>query len=197
MPSIVDNEIRQLILKTLFDFEQKNPRSTGGFGRERMKELLQLPEEKMDFNMYYLEQKGFVKLFKGIGIWFHARITAFGVDVIENKHKFGEQFPFIKTTIQEIHGDVHGNVVQAVDSKVSFNQQVTAAFRRARNMIETKDGISPTLKEAINEKVTLLEKELRSKKPDTSRTRKLWKWLKRNANWVVPTLAQVVLEVLK
>ena len=198
MSSINHDEIRHRILEILYEFEQENPLIVGGLSRDKMKEILHISEEKMDFNMVYLEQKGLLTLFKGIGTWFHARITAFGIDVIGDKEKFSEQFPFIQTNIQEIHGDVHGILVQAVESQVvSFNQQITTAFQQARNITETKEDIRPTLREEVKKYLNLLEEELKRKEPDAGKIQMLWKWLRRNANWVVPTLTQVVLEGLK
>lgn len=102
-----------------------------------------------------------------------------------------------QTTIQEIHGDVYAPVVQAVESQVNFNQQVATAFQQARNMTETRKGISQTLMGKIKKHLDLLEEELKSKEPDAGKIQALWKWLKRNANWVVPTLTRVVLESLR
>jgi len=197
MPSITHNEIRQHILEILYKFDEENPGSIGGLTRDRMKEVLQIPEKKLDFNVFYLGKKGLIELSKGIGIWFYARISAFGIDVIENKEKYSERFPFIQTTIQEIHGPVYGPVIQAVESQVRFNQQVTTAFQKAREIIATNEEVPPTLMEEIRKHLNLLEEEIKSKEPDAGKIQALWKWLKRNANWVVPTLTQVVLEGLK
>lgn len=197
MPSVNNDEIRHRILKILYKFEQENPIIVGGLTRDRMKELLQVSENDMDFNTKYLGEKGLLTLFRGIGTWFHARITAFGIDVIENKEKFTEEFPFMQTTIQEIHGNVYAPVIQAVGSQVSFNQQVATAFQQAHDITETKENIQPVLREEIRKHLNLLREELERKEPDAGKIQTVWKWLKRNANWVVPTLTQVVLDGLK
>lgn len=198
MSSIAHDVIRHRILEILYKFAEKNPESIG-LDRERMKEILQISTEKIDFNMLYLEEKGLVELYKVTGsLWHSAQITASGVDVIENKEKFGEQYPFIQTNIQEIHArDINAPIVQAIESKISFNQQVTTAFQQARKIIELKEDISPTLRKTIEKYVNLLETELRNKEPDAGKIQKSWNWLKRNANWVVPTLTQIVLEGMK
>ena len=194
---LTDNEIRRRVLETLYDFAQK--KTKGHFpplSREEIQEILKIPNEKLNFNMVYLQQKGLIELHVGHDqYWYGARITAFGIDVIANKEKYAQRFPFIQT-IQEIHGDVYAPVIQAVESQVSFNQQVVTVFQQARNMTETKEGIPPTLREEIKKHLNLLEEELKSKEPDASKIQRLWKWLKRNANWVVPTLTQVVLRFL-
>lgn len=196
MPSINHNEIRHRILEILYKFAQESPESFG-MHKDAIQQLLKIPEKKTFFNILYLEQKGLIEVSTVIGGWVSARITAFGIDVVENKERYGEEFPFIQTTIQEIHGDVYGTVVQAVESQVSFNQQVTTAFQQARNITETKEGIPPTLTEEIKKHLNLLEEELKRTEPDAGKIQTSWKWLKRNANWVVPTLTQVVLEGLK
>lgn len=163
-----------------------------------MLELLQTTKEKMDFNMLYLEQKDLVELHKVMGsLWEIANITAFGTDVVEDKRKYGGQFPFIQTTIQEIHGDIYGQVVQAVQSAVSLDQQMSDAFKKANEMVDEKTDLPETLRNEIRQNLRLLKEEFKNKPPDAGKVQKTWEWLKRNANWVVPTLTQVVLEGIK
>ena len=122
MSSINHDEIRHRILRILYEFEQENP-TRGGMTRDEVKKILQIPEKQMDFNIHYLDQKGLVELhLSGSKYWYSVRITAFGIDVITDKEKFSDQFPFMNVPIQEIHGDVYGTVVQAVESQVSINQ---------------------------------------------------------------------------
>jgi hypothetical protein len=162
-----------------------------------MSELLNTPENLMDSNMLYLEQKGLVKLVRTMGsLWELARITAFGIDVIENKEMYKQQFPFIEVQVQEIYGDVHGNVVQAKDSQVVI-QQINGVFQKAYSLTESRADISPDLKKEILSNLTSLEEEMKKREPDAGKIQKTWNWLKRNANWVVPVLAQIVLEVVK
>lgn len=103
----------------------------------------------------------------------------------------------IQASIQEIHGDVYGPAIQAVSSQVSFSQQVNDAFRQAYGMVETKGDVPPEQKEEIKKNLNLLEEELNKKEPDAGKIQGLWKWLRRNASWVVPTLVQVILEGTK
>lgn len=196
MTSSSSAEIRHELLQFLYSFAQANP--SFSFPRNLLQRLFQIPKNKMDFNMLYLEQKRLVKLLKSMGsLWDSAEITALGIDVVEDKDKFGQQFPFIQTTIQEIYGDVHGTVVQAVQSQVSFNQQVTNTFKEARTLVDKKENVPSDLKKDIKRRLNLLEEELGKTEPDVGRMQKSWKWLKRNANWVVPTLTKVVLEGIK
>jgi len=164
MPQINHDEIRHRILEILYKFAQENPDSVG-LRKVALQQILKIPEKKLFFNISYLNEKGLVRASIGVGNWFHARITAFGIDVVENKEKYGEQFPFIQTNIQEIHGDVSGTVIQAIKSPVSFNQQVTTTFQQARKIIETRTDVTLSLKEEVKKHLNLLEEELKSKEP--------------------------------
>ena len=191
-----NNEIRILILQHLYRLYHEDPGSIGIYS-VKMLELLKVQENLMDSNVLYLEQKRLVKLEKVLGsLWACARITAFGIDVIENKKMYEQQFPFIAVQVQEIHGNVHGNVVQAKDSQVII-QQIDSAFETARSMTESETEISSELKKEIQENLLALQEEIRKKEPDAGKIQKCWNWLKRNANWVVPVLAQIVSEVVK
>lgn len=195
MTSISNSEVRHRILEILYNLAQQKPSSM--MEDNSLQKLLEVSQEKMDFNALYLAEKGLVRLHWGFNKRWWAEITAYGVDVIENKKRYSEKFPFIQTTIQTIHGDVYGNVVQAVESKVDFNQQVSSAFQEALDIIISKKDIQLTLRNEIEKNLRLLEKELRSQEPDAGKIQKLWKWLKKNAIWVIPTLSHVVLEGLK
>jgi hypothetical protein len=197
MSAVTDNELRHQILELLHKSAQQDP-LTLGLDRARMKEHLQVPENQMDFNIFYLRDKRLIELLQCMGTpWVLAKITAFGIDVIEDKDRFKVEFPFIQTNIQQIQGDVNAPVIQAVGSQVNFDQQVTYAFNQAQTIVESREGISPEQKEEIKEQLRRLEEELKSQEPDAGNIQKLWKWLKQNASWVVPTLTTVILEGAK
>jgi hypothetical protein len=191
-----NDEIRISILQHLYTLYYRDPKLIG-ISRAEMLELLNTQENLMDSNMLYLEQKDLVKLLKTMGsLWELASITAFGIDVIENKETYKQQFPFVTVQVQEIYGNVHGNVVQAKDSHVTIHQ-IDNVFQKAYSMTESRAGISPDLKKEILSNLTSLEEEMKKREPDTGKIQKTWNWLKRNANWVVPVLTQIVLEVVK
>jgi len=105
--------------------------------------------------------------------------------------------PFIPITIQNIQGDVNAPVIQAVRSEFNFNQQVTESFKQVQIIVENREGISPKLKEEIREQLRLLQEELTRQEPNLGNIQKLWKWLKQNASWIVPTLTSIVMEGIK
>lgn len=187
--------VRMKILQHLYDYEQHSP-GTLGINRDDMLVFLGISENQMDFNMLYLEDKALVKLYKTLGfLWRMASITSYGTDIIENKKDFENQFPFLKVTIQEIKGDVYGQVVQAVDSEVHVTQ-IVDAFQSARDVTRKKTDISEESKKEIIDYLKSLEEEVLNKEPDAGKIQKIWGWLKRNADWVVPTLTQIVLTTL-
>lgn len=198
MSAATNDQLRYRMLEILYKFAQKN---TGSLGLDRgsMRGLLQVPDNVMDFNISYLEEKRLIRLFLAGGEpWMSAEITAYGVDVIEHQDSFKTQLPFIQTNIQNIQGNVNAPVIQAVGgSQVTFDQQVINAFSLANTIVEDKTGLSGEQKEEIKNYLRQLQEELGSKEPDVGKIQRLWNWLKQNANWIVPTLATVVLEETK
>lgn len=197
MPSISDDQIRHQILEILRNSARKNP-TNAGVSREEMKEMLQISEQIMDFNVFYLEEKGLARLLTVMGTpWISATITAFGTDVIEQKSRYADEFPFIQTNIQQVFGDVSGQITQVAGARVNFTQTVTDSFKTAHDIVESRTDITHELREEIKENLKSLEEELKKKEADAGKVQKLWNWLKRNANWIVPTLVTVVLEGVK
>ncbi|MEM2293108.1 MAG: hypothetical protein QXU45_06980 [Candidatus Bathyarchaeia archaeon] len=184
-------------MEMLYNDALKNPTSLG-VDRDTMKNTLQIDENIMNFNIFYLEEKGLIKLMHSMGApWSFAKITAFGIDVAENRDRYREQFPFIQANIQQIHGNVYGQVVQAVGSEVTFSQQVSNAFNQAYQFIQNKTEIQPELREEIKNKLQVLEEELKKEEPNLGKIQEIWKWLKQNASWIVPMIAHIVLEGTK
>ena len=53
-----------------------------------MKEILKVPEKRVDFNIFYLGEKRLIKLMLAGGEpWMCAKITALGIDVIEHQRQ--------------------------------------------------------------------------------------------------------------
>lgn len=192
-----NDEVRFNILKILYEDFHRNPNEFLGMTRQKVEESFKVPENLMDANIQYLKEKGLIKLRESPNSrWLLAKITAFGIDVIENKEKFREQFSFLNIMIQNIRGNVYGDAVQAKDSQVTI-QQISDAFQKARSITEAKTDISPDLKKEVKETLLSLEEELKKKESDAGKIQKSWQWLKRNADWVVPSLTQIIIEAVK
>jgi hypothetical protein len=94
------DEIRFSILTILYKKAEKTP-SNATVSREQLGEILGVEDNKIDFNLEYLERKKLIdrpQLFQGSSK-LSARITADGIDVIEHKEENQKQFPFISATI--------------------------------------------------------------------------------------------------
>lgn len=115
---------------------------------------------------------------------------------IVQKFNLDEGIKILVVNYQEIHGDIHGNVTQVVGEQINFNQQVTNVFKNAYNMVEKKEDISSEQKGEIIKNLKVLQEDLQSKKLDAGKIQKSMEWLKQNANWLVPTIIQVVMEGL-
>jgi hypothetical protein len=190
-------ELRRKILELFYEKALKNPNSCV-VTREEVKAILSVPDNLIDLNVLYLHGKHLVKIIRmSSHHWETAVIDFDGMDVIEHKEKYVKEFPFMQVTFQHINGNVFGNAIQAVDSQVSFNQQMTDAFKQVYDKLDANKALSLEIKEETKKNLNTLEDELLSKSANLDRIQKSWTWLKQNANWVVPTLTQVVLEGIK
>jgi hypothetical protein len=169
--------------------------------RTEIKKLLPFDEKQIDFNLFYLHERDLAKIMRVANYtWDTATITAKGIDVIEHKQKFVEELPFIQLAIQEINAPIYGSAIQTFNSQVNFYQQVTDSFKQAYKLLEAKKDVTPEEKEEIKKKLTILEEELKKKDKDAGKIQRLWKWIKQNANWLVPmvpSLTQLILEGIK
>ena len=101
-----------------------------------------------------------------------------------------------------IGGDNFENVSQAVittgGSTASIKTgEIINSFQQARTTVDAKQGINTATKDEIKRYLTALEEELKKDEPDAGNIQRSWNWIKRNANWVVPTLTEVVIEGMK
>ena len=191
--SVSDDQVCLDILELLYKHLRDDPMGSG-VDRAIIQDTLKLSENQMDINMSYLDDKTLVKLFRTISSqWTFAKITADGIDVIENKERYVDKFPFAQASTSQIHE----NVFQTVRSQVSFAQQVTDAFKQAYDQVRATK-LSTADKEKIEKQLKALEKELqKTKKADLGTIQKNWEGLKKKASWLSPAIAQVVLEGIK
>lgn len=191
----MNKQIRYRILSILYDYFHENPKSAG-IDRTNMMKTLDVTENLMDANMVYLKEKHLVKVIETMGsLWRVAKINAFGIDVIENKEKYKDQFPFVQ--VQIVHGDNYGNMSQAsTGSQITINQ-IVESFQRARDLTSVKTDISEDTQKEVDDNLTTLEDEIKKNEPELGKVQKIWKWLKGNASWVVPILKDIIVEGMK
>lgn len=88
--------IRCKILEILKKYSEEEEAGEWGMDRYAILEALSIPEKDLDYNMIYLSRNGLVKTRQSMGVlWYFARITSLGKDVVENCSQYVETFPFI------------------------------------------------------------------------------------------------------
>jgi hypothetical protein len=195
--SVVDEQVCLDILVLLYKNLSGDPASSG-VDRAIVQATLNIPQLDMDTNISYLEDKALVTLSRtGSSYWTFAKITGEGIDVIENKERYKDKFPFTQATSQIPQEGERKKVFQTTQPQVNFAQQVTDAFKQASNQVLSAK-ISTGDKVKIDKQLKALEKELlKAKRADLGAIQKDWEWVKKNAAWASPTVAGVVLEGVK
>jgi hypothetical protein len=196
--SVSDDQVRLNILELLHKHLRDHPNGSG-VDRAIIQDALKISEKQMDLNTSYLEDKTLVTLFRTTSSqWTFAKITAEGIDVIENKERYVDKFPFTQTSTSQMNeGSQESDFQEPVQSQVSFTQQVTDAFTQAYDQVRATK-LSTDNKGKIEKQLKALEKELlKTKKADLNTIQKSWEWLKKNASSLSPAIAQVVLEGIK
>jgi hypothetical protein len=191
-----DDQARLNILELLYEHVKDYPASLG-VDRAIIEATLGLSQKQMDDDTLYLEEKALVALTRTTGSqWIFAKITADGIDVIENKERYADKFSFTQATISILPKEELENI-QATQPEVSFTQQITEAFNSAYDQVHAST-VSSSEKKKIEKQLSILEKDLqKAKKIDLASIQKNWDWVKKNANWVCPIVAPVVLEGIK
>jgi hypothetical protein len=92
---LTDGEVQLSILTMLFNIRRKQPKDPE-IRREKIIEVLGIPEEKVDYNAGYLQEKRLME-FVGTyaGGWVFAKITALGIDAITNKEERKKTYNFL------------------------------------------------------------------------------------------------------
>lgn len=192
-----NDQIRLAVLELLHNDAQQEPYSIGT-EKKKVQDTLAISDKQTDFAILYLKQKGLVHLESVMGGNWWAKITAYGIDVVEHKGMYANQLPFVNVTIQQVQGNNYGAMAQILDSTVSnFEQQVTDALTEANSQIENKPDLSPEAKKEIADHLKELEGELKKGKKDAGAIQKASDWLHANAAWLYPTITSIIIEGVK
>jgi hypothetical protein len=185
------------ILHLLYNLVSDDPESSG-VDRAIIQATLHIPQTQMDNSVTYLAKNGLVSLSGMMGTrWTFAKITGDGIDVLENKERYAEKYPFSQLTSSQAPKQPQDSLRQTVELQVSFEEQVAIATRQASDQVLAAQ-ISKGDKRKIEKQLKSLEKELlKARKADLNRIQKDWLWLKKNANWATSALAPAVLEAAK
>ena len=90
---MTNHELRRKILQMLYTCFTEHPYHR--ITPNEFTEDLGVTQRVLDFNIVYLEEKGYVELQKPLegSIFVGARITPKGIDLVEDKKRFSELFP--------------------------------------------------------------------------------------------------------
>lgn len=181
---ILDNkELRRKILEYVYQKDEERPLYMAG--REELINYLGVDARRVDNNVLYLEEKGYLKLLKAMGSLFrNAQITSYGKDLVEDPEQFNTEFPISIT--QNIVSNSLGTVIG--DGNIQ-NVNIVNSFNSVYEEIEKRN---PEKKEEIVTAVKNIEDELKKEKSDRTIIQKSIYFLKQNAAWIVPTLIELI-----
>ncbi|MEO0095072.1 MAG: hypothetical protein ABIL46_01805 [candidate division WOR-3 bacterium] len=145
-------EIRRKILEMAYEKFKEHPyyRITP----REFKEALNIDLKTLNFNIVYLEEKGYIELQKPLegSLFVGARITSKGVDLIEDEYQFDITFPIEKDT-----------------SAMQIN--IFKEFNLLIDKVNTDEKISSETKEILVEEIKEIQKELKKIEPSYNRVK--------------------------
>jgi len=110
-----NREIRRKILEILYEEDEEKPGNI--IMRNFLKDKLGLPDNKIDSNIRYLGEKGYIRYQGSIGqIFVTAQITSEGKDLVEDESEFNKMFPSV-TIISDNKGVIIGDRSSVRDIK--------------------------------------------------------------------------------
>ena len=174
-------EVRSAILKLLYDLERENPRAWTN--EKSIAEELGLTLEEVVFHLEYLEQKGFIKYQRtlnghGYGL---VRITALGIDAVENPDMFVKDAPFLQQLI--IYGDVVNSTIMQAES------------------IKIRNGLNKIAEQVDDAEIKQLIEELISEsyqeKPDAGKIKEIFNKIKQKAPEIAEKIGPIVIKLLE
>jgi hypothetical protein len=194
--SVTDNQVLLDVLELLYKHINDDPASPG-VDKAIVQSILQTSPKQIDDNMSYLVEKNLVALSgSATGKWTFAKITPDGIDVVENKERYANKFPFTQAQ-SHVHEERQQRVFETGQAQITFPEKVSIAFKQASDQV-LGARISPSEKGKIEKQLRSLEKELlKTKKADLGTIQKDWKVLRKNAEWLTPILAQAMLEGIR
>ncbi len=145
-------EIRRKILIMAYEKFKEHPyyRITP----KEFKEALNIDLKTLNFNIVYLEEKGYIELQKPLegSLFVGARITSKGVDLVEDDYQFDITFPVTSDT-----------------SAMQIN--IFKEFNLLVDKVNTDEKISGDIKEILIEEIREIQKELKKIEPSYNRVK--------------------------
>lgn len=186
MSKTENNEIRREILHILYG-AAKN--SLGSVRRSYLKEKLNLDDNELDFHVKYLDQKYYLETSRVSHAYFlTAKITAHGIDLVEDTAAFNREFP---VKIIQIHNSP-GTVIDSNNVNININNSFNHILKKIdHSKIENKD--------IVKEAVKMIEEELEKdciKKDNIQEAMGKVDKFKGNANWIIPMIMSTIVSFL-
>ena len=122
-----ENHIRHVILSILY-IERKQDPSKAGIGVWRLEQLLGWPEKVLEFNIWYLKEKGWIERTDTGGV----AITACGVDEIENEGLIFDKDHFFAETTIVSEEDENVKLIERIDSgmEIKFERAIEKLYQK-------------------------------------------------------------------
>jgi len=115
-------EIRKRILQILYEEDEQKPGNL--VMRDFLQKKLNIPDNKLDANIRYLGEKGYIQYEGSIGaIFVYCHITSDGKDLVEDESEFNTKFPVVinQKFINASPGAVIADGSQNVNSQSMIN----------------------------------------------------------------------------
>lgn len=172
-------EIRATILRRLYDQERKRPYSW--IDAFNLAEELNLGKDEIEFHLNYLEEKGFIRYERVLGGGGIVRITALGIDAVENPNMFVNDAPFLQQLI--IYGDVVNSTIMQAES------------------IKIRNGLNKIAEQVDDAEIKQLIEELISEsyqeKPDAGKIKEIFNKIKQKAPEIAEKIGPIVIKLLE
>ena len=173
------DEVRAAILKKLYDIARENPHIIVSL--EDLKEEFNLNENELIFHLKYLDEMGFIEFQEYIGGGGHVKITALGINAVENPGMFVKDAPFLQQIV------IHGNVINS-----TILQAESIKIRNGLNRI-IQQITDPEIANLIQELIAESYKE----EPDASKIKSVWKTVKEKAPDIAAKITPYVMKLLE
>ncbi len=185
-----NNQIRRKILKSLYEVERNTPGMD--IYSPEIKQKLGIDDTKLNFNINYLENEGYIDVSRYADGEFDAKIKSSGINLVEDNLRFNKLFPSINFT-QNIVQNSTGVVIGS--GKVNVNIDESISLKESFiNLYQEIEGQKNEY--LIKNKLEELEGEFNKNQIDKSQVKKITDWLKSNANWTIPSIIQIISSAL-
>jgi len=191
---ISDKQERMEILQLLYKRQIENPKFSE-LDRAIIQDALKFSKDQLESNILYLKEKNLVTFTKyADSKWIFAKITLEGINVIENKDRYVDQYTFTQASTNQT--DENNTQTITHSNLNSYPEQLTMAFNQARNQIRgTRLPNSNLIK--IEKQLKDLEVELQKNKIDLGKIQKICNELSKNDYSINPSISKVVLETIR